>query len=43
MNVLALIRTKAQKKDALKRAQMAAAKAAPVCLVYRGVGYEKAA
>ena len=43
MNVLALIRTKAQKKAALKQAQVAAAKAAPVCLVYRGVSYEKAA
>ena len=43
MNVLALIRTKAQKKTALKQAQTAAVKASHVCLVYRGVSYEKAA
>ena len=43
MNVLELIRTKTQKQAALKQAQVAAAKATPVCLVYRGVSYNRAA
>ena len=41
MNVLEMIRTKAQKLEALKKAQAAATKAAPVYLVYRGIGYQK--
>ena len=42
MNVLEMIRTKAQKLDALKQAQVAAVKAPPVFLVYRGIKYQKA-
>jgi len=41
MNVLNMIRTKSQKRDALKQAQVAAVKAPPVFLVYRGIKYQK--
>tara|TARA_B100001094_G_scaffold320276_1_gene366263 strand:- start:312 stop:443 length:132 start_codon:yes stop_codon:yes gene_type:complete len=41
MNVLEMIRTKTQKKEALKVAQVAATKAPQVFLVYRGIEYQK--
>ena len=41
MNVLQMIRNKALKLDALKQAQVAAVKAPPVFLVYRGNRYQK--
>jgi hypothetical protein len=43
MNVLNLVRQQAVKKQALQDAQMAATKAAPIFLTYRGQSYQKAA
>ena len=42
MNVLEIVRNKAQKKQALKAAQKVAVKAQPKTLVYRGVEYPSA-
>jgi hypothetical protein len=42
MNVLEMIRTKTQKLNALKQAQVAAAKGSRTALVYRGLAYQKA-
>jgi len=41
MNVLEMIRTKTQKLNALKQAQVAASKASKNSLVYRGLAYQK--
>ena len=43
MNVLQLVRQQAVKKQALRNAQMAAAKAQPIFLTYKGQSYQKAA
>ena len=42
MNVLEMIRTKAQRTEALKQAQAAVTRAVPIYLVYRGIKYQKA-